>query len=168
MSDFWTTEKEELLVQWRKDGKTASEIGAHLRCTRNAVLGRAHRMNLPKRPTLKPKSARAPQSTRLPSMPSPAVRLGIVKPAVRVQRAKAKIPTIKLTAHPLPLQTGARLTILTLSAETCKWPIGDVGHDDFCFCGHAPRDGSPYCEFHAQLSCQPKAARIASPGRFIR
>ncbi len=33
--------------------------------------------------------------------------------------------------------------------------IGDPGNEDFCFCGHNPRDGSPYCEYHARLAYQP-------------
>ena len=52
-----------------------------------------------------------------------------------------------------------RITILHLTDKTCKWPIGDPQHDDFCFCGHGPRDGSPYCEYHARIAYQPAQER---------
>jgi GcrA cell cycle regulator len=53
------------------------------------------------------------------------------------------------------LPRDGRVTILHLSDKTCKWPIGDPGAEDFCFCGHKPREGSPYCEYHARLAYQP-------------
>jgi GcrA cell cycle regulator len=53
------------------------------------------------------------------------------------------------------LPKGGRVTILHLSDKTCKWPIGDPGQEEFCFCGHGPRVGSPYCEYHARLAYQP-------------
>ena len=53
------------------------------------------------------------------------------------------------------LPQDGRVTILHLSEKTCKWPIGDPGSEDFCFCGHGPREGSPYCEYHARLAYQP-------------
>jgi hypothetical protein len=39
------------------------------------------------------------------------------------------------------------------------FPIGDPGAEDFCFCGHNPRDNSPYCEYHARLAYQPVQER---------
>jgi len=57
-----------------------------------------------------------------------------------------------------------RITILHLSDKTCKWPIGDPTHEDFCFCGHGPREGSPYCEYHARIAYQPPQARMRRAG----
>ena len=57
------------------------------------------------------------------------------------------------------LPQDGRVTILHLSDKTCKWPIGDPGSEEFCFCGHGPRDGSPYCEYHARLAYQPMQDR---------
>jgi GcrA cell cycle regulator len=47
-----------------------------------------------------------------------------------------------------------RASILTLTDTTCKWPIGEPGTDDFHFCGHSPRGGSPYCEYHSRVAYQ--------------
>ena len=57
------------------------------------------------------------------------------------------------------LSKDGRVTILHLSDKTCKWPIGDPGSEEFCFCGHGPREGSPYCEYHARLAYQPMQDR---------
>lgn len=57
-----------------------------------------------------------------------------------------------------------RITILHLSDKTCKWPIGDPMKEDFCFCGHGPRDGSPYCEYHARMAYQPPQSRLRRTG----
>ena len=43
-----------------------------------------------------------------------------------------------------------RLTLLQLSEETCKWPIGDPLTPDFYFCGQHSNEGKPYCEFHSR------------------
>ncbi|MDO8354066.1 MAG: GcrA family cell cycle regulator [Aestuariivirga sp.] len=37
--------------------------------------------------------------------------------------------------------------------------MGDPGSEDFCFCGHSPRDKSPYCEYHARAAYQPMQDR---------
>ena len=76
-----------------------------------------------------------------------------------IMRAEAA-PRPAALPEPEPLRLvdlpkGGRVTILHLSDKTCKWPIGDPGQEDFCFCGHGPREGSPYCEYHARLAYQP-------------
>ena len=57
--------------------------------------------------------------------------------------------------HLKNLQKIGRISILHLSDKTCKWPIGDPASEDFCLCGHGPKNGSPYCEYHARLAYQP-------------
>ena len=80
--------------------------------------------------------------------------------AVKVLLRPQPIQRPAALPEPLPvrlvdLPKGGRVTILHLSDKTCKWPIGDPGHEEFCFCGHGPREGSPYCEYHARLAYQP-------------
>ena len=53
---------------------------------------------------------------------------------------------------PLRLEGNRRVTVLDLSSQTCRWPIGDPGTADFCFCGHEPAQPSPYCEFHRRAA----------------
>ncbi len=45
-----------------------------------------------------------------------------------------------------------KLTIEKLTEHTCKWPIGDPGHQEFHFCGHDSQDAMPYCRYHARLA----------------
>ncbi len=52
-----------------------------------------------------------------------------------------------------------KLELIELTEITCKWPIGDPAHDDFHFCGHKCKDGSPYCAYHVSLAYQPLAER---------
>jgi GcrA cell cycle regulator len=42
----------------------------------------------------------------------------------------------------------------------CKWPIGDPSKsEEFHFCGHAPKNGSPYCDAHSVKAFQPSQSR---------
>jgi GcrA cell cycle regulator len=43
-----------------------------------------------------------------------------------------------------------RLSLLQLTEQTCKWPIGDPLTADFFFCGGHSEEGKPYCEFHSR------------------
>ena len=111
---------------------------------------------------------RAPRKTREPSHPGrpvgspsmPSTGNTALKTFVRVEPVQRQIAL----PEPQPLRLvdlpkGGRVTILHLSDKTCKWPIGDPGSEDFCFCGHSPRDKSPYCEYHARAAYQPMQDR---------
>jgi GcrA cell cycle regulator len=165
----WTEERVELLKKLWTDGLSASQIAGRLGhgVTRNAVIGKVHRLNLSGRAAPQPRAASSdarPRKAREPSHPSRPVsapsmpRMGntALKPMLRAEAAPRPISI----PEPKPLRLvdtarDGRITILHLSDKTCKWPIGDPGHEDFCFCGHNPRDGAPYCEYHARLAYQP-------------
>jgi len=46
------------------------------------------------------------------------------------------------------------VTTMTLTSDTCKWPIGDPAASDFHYCGRLPQDGRPYCDTHNSMSRQ--------------
>lgn len=169
----WTDERVELLKKLWTEGLSASQIAGRLGAgvTRNAVIGKVHRLNLsgraqPQR-TAQP---RAPRKQREPSLPGasrthvsggampsmPTAGTSALKPMMRaeVQARPLALPEPK-PMRLVDLNEGGRVTILHLSDKTCKWPIGDPGSEEFCFCGHGPREGSPYCEYHARLAYQP-------------
>jgi GcrA cell cycle regulator len=54
---------------------------------------------------------------------------------------------------------GQRRTILELTEETCRWPIGDPGSTDFFFCGGQAGTGAPYCTYHSRVAYQPAGDR---------
>jgi len=129
----WTDERVELLKKLWSDGLSASQIAGELGgITRNAVIGKVHRLGLSGRA----KSA----STALAH-------------AYEIEEEAAP----ELIENVIPI--GQRRTILELTEQTCRWPIGDPGSTDFFFCGGNPVGGSPYCAYHARMAYQPAAAR---------
>ena len=164
----WTEDRVELLKKYWTDGLSASQIAAKLGMgvTRNAVIGKVHRLNLAGRVT-QPRStaARPPRVSRgsgtRPHAPSmPTAGSAALRAMPRTESAPRPLPL----PEPKPLRLvdlpkDGRITILHLSDKTCRWPIGDPGTEEFCFCGHGPRDGSPYCEYHARIAYQPAQER---------
>jgi GcrA cell cycle regulator len=174
----WTEERVELLKKWWAEGLSASQIAGRLGqgISRNAVIGKVHRLNLSGR--AQPQRTAAPRAPRKPREPShpgrpavppslPTAGTAALKPLPR--EVVAPRPTAPPEPQPLrliALPKGGRITILQLSDKTCKWPIGDPGSEEFCFCGHGPRAGSPYCEYHARLAYQPLQDRRPRRGAF--
>lgn len=148
---------DETIVQLRDlwiEGLSTAEIGRRMSVSKNAVVGKAHRLNLPPRPspirrdgvsvasrtaslrrvtgpTLPPLSAAAPAAVAAVAAPPP-------------QRAVAP-----QTARPAPVRavpyTPSRLS-------TCCWPIGEPGTRSFRFCDSDATAGKPYCSAHAALA----------------
>jgi GcrA cell cycle regulator len=155
----WTDERVELLKRLWAEGLSASQIAAELGgVTRNAVIGKVHRLALSGRAkpagtgiprVRRAKVARAPRAPRPMTIGNTALKLNAVPHVRRV------LQPIEDIVVPIPL----KISILALSDRTCKWPIGDPGDDGFAFCGHGPREASPYCEYHARLAYQPSIDR---------
>jgi GcrA cell cycle regulator len=166
----WTDDRVELLKKLWAEGLSASQIAGRLAhgVTRNAVIGKVHRLNLAGRAAPSPRTTgaesrvrRVPEAARStqarplsqPSMP----RTG--NTVLKQAPAPSVAPRVIALPEPKPLRLvdttkDGKITILHLSEKTCKWPIGDPGNEDFCFCGHTPREGAPYCEYHARLAYQ--------------
>ena len=167
----WTDERVELLKRLWTEGLSASQIAGRLGAgvTRNAVIGKVHRLNLSGRvQQQRTAQPRTPRKQREPSLAPRAGGNGGGLPSLPTAGSTALKPMMRAETHvrpaslpePQPLRLvdlpkDGRVTILHLSDKTCKWPIGDPGSEEFCFCGHGPRDGSPYCEYHARLAYQP-------------
>jgi GcrA cell cycle regulator len=163
----WTDDRVETLKKFWAEGLSASQIAARLGMgvTRNAVIGKVHRLNLAGRATQPRNTPRAPREPRIgtqrahaPSMPTAGATA--LRPMTRAEAMPRPLPL----PEPKPLRLvdlpkDGRITILHLSDKTCRWPIGDPGTEEFCFCGHGPRDGSPYCEYHARMAYQPAQER---------
>jgi GcrA cell cycle regulator len=150
----WTDERVELLKKLWLDGLSASQIAKQLGgVTRNAVIGKVHRLGLsgraapsqPTRPVFK--APRAPRPT-----PAPAPR---------------RVETHHPVAAPQPApayfaEEPGSATVLTLGAHMCKWPIGDPASDSFSFCGRRSETDGPYCVQHARVAYQPQQQRKRS------
>jgi GcrA cell cycle regulator len=155
----WTDERVETLKKLWSDGLSASQIAAELGgITRNAVIGKVHRLGLSGR--AKSPSAAAPR----PRKPRPhSHMLRLARPSMRGNTALAQAFDIEVEAEPelvdnvIPL--GQRRSLLELTEETCRWPIGDPGSPEFFFCGGQTIAGLPYCTHHSRLAYQPANAR---------
>ncbi len=145
----WTDERVEVLKKLWADGLSASQIAKELGgVTRNAVIGKVHRLGLsgratPSRPPSRIVRAQRPRS--------------ILRPALRLTTRVSPPPPVPLEPEPLP--NGAFATVLDLSEHICKWPLGDPSDPRFQFCGRKTRAGAPYCEAHARLAYNPPKKR---------
>ena len=168
----WTEDRVATLTKLWADGLSASQIAKQLGgVTRNAVIGKVHRLGLSGRakPT-KPKAATtaksapkpAPRPAR-PAAPKPAAAKPAPKPA---PKPAVVAPTIDAPLEAKPLKDGSYATILTLTEHMCKWPIGDPGADEFRFCGRKTDPDEPYCTPHSMVAYQPSRRRNSS-GKMI-
>ena len=172
----WTEDRVEILKKLWAEGLSASQIATKLGMgvTRNAVIGKVHRLNLAGRQTAPRTQAPRTGGARKPTREGGAPHRGPSTPSMPTAGSAAlksyaqpqHNPRLAPLPEPKPLRLvdlpkDGRITILHLSDKTCKWPIGDPNHEDFCFCGHGPRDGSPYCEYHARMAYQPAQERRA-------
>jgi GcrA cell cycle regulator len=153
----WTDERVELLKKLWQDGLSASQIAKQLGgVTRNAVIGKVHRLGLsgraapskPARPVFK-----APRPARQAAAPAAPRRIA---PPPLAAAAPPPQPPVRYVE-----EAPGAATVLTLGAHMCKWPIGDPSSDDFTFCGRRASEG-PYCVEHARIAYQPAQAKKRS------
>lgn len=161
----WTDERVELLKKLWSEGLSASQIAGRLGAvTRNAVIGKVHRLGLSGRATTSRMKTVRPRSR----LANPK-RNNAVTPAAKPRFAQVGNPAVRalypLDAEPLPaveeldIPLAERKTIQTLTECSCRWPIGDPQTSEFHFCGKNKVTGLPYCEFHARRAFQPAMPR---------
>lgn len=161
MINGWNDERVELLKRLWADGLSASQIAKQLGgVTRNAVIGKVHRLGLagraaPSRPAKRPVPiARVKPAVAIQPEPRPvepvaeAIEVPPARPAQAVPGAAARTAA-----------RGDMIGVLQLGPHMCKWPIGDPGDPDFGFCGAQSLPGGVYCAEHAAVAYQPAAAR---------
>jgi GcrA cell cycle regulator len=156
----WTDERVERLKKLWADGLSASQIAGELGgITRNAVIGKVHRLGLSGRAKAPSSSVPRQRKPRAPSM------FRAPRPMMRGNTALAHMPAYDYDPEPEPelieniIPIGQRCTLLELSEDKCRWPIGDPGSADFFFCGGKPIDGVPYCGYHSRVAYQPVVDR---------
>jgi GcrA cell cycle regulator len=159
MTAGWTEDRVGALKKLWLEGQSASQIAKQLGggVTRNAVIGKVHRLGLsgraapsqPARATFRPSRPRpAAQPTQAPSAPR---RIEAVQPR------PAAAPSVPAPMPDLP----GTATVMTLGAHMCKWPIGDPSSNEFSFCGRRSSEGV-YCVEHARVAYQPQVKRGAT------
>ena len=150
----WTDERVELLKKLWADGLSASQIAAELGgITRNAVIGKVHRLGLSGRAKSPSSAAPRPRKARAPGM------LRVSRPAMRGNTALAFEYEPEPEPELIEIPVEQRKTLLQLNERTCRWPIGDPGSNDFFFCGGEAASELPYCSYHSRVAYQPANER---------
>ena len=158
----WTDERVELLRQLWLDGKSASQISAQLGhgVTRNAVIGKVHRLGLAGRAKAPSSTASPPRAASAPRMSPRPASSGAPRTAVRGATALALAAEPMLDTRPVfqeddvVVPMSLRVTIIDLKEAMCRWPLGDPTSADFRYCG-SPAASGPYCVHHGKLAYQP-------------
>ncbi len=169
----WTDDRVELLRKLWGEGRTAAEIANELGgVTRNAVIGKAHRLKLSGRssPIQKSTKKRAANSnaTKLKAVekkaPVAAVKAVKVEPeaAAPVAVEKAGMSIAAMDEISEKDKNKKRIPLADLGAGQCRWPLGDPRDKAFGFCGCKAQAGSVYCAEHAAIAYQ-----IVSRGRTL-
>jgi len=132
----WTDKKIADLEKFWNKGLTTAEIGKKLDVSKNAVVGKAHRLGLQGRP-------------------SPIKREP--KDVQKKPETSSSLPSPSSSASPLPKKNDF-ITIADLTLEMCRWPTGDPKFADFHFCGKKTFQNKPYCLNHcAEAYTTPKS-----------
>ncbi|CCF17806.1 putative DNA-binding regulatory protein; putative GcrA-like cell cycle regulator [Pseudorhizobium banfieldiae] len=172
----WTDERVEKLKRLWAEGLSASQIAAQLGgVSRNAVIGKVHRLNLPGRAkaggsTGANRSAKRPAA---PARPANYPARVATRPTARTVGATALKDDVEVAlpelsyvpSNDVVVPISRKLALTDLTERTCKWPMGDPLKDDFHFCGVDASEASPYCGYHARLAYQPVADRRKAAAR---
>ena len=141
----WTPERENKLKELWKMGHTASKIAEILGgTTRNAVIGKSHRLNLEARGT----SKKLTKNNHIEKKSAPIKQQKLSR--------KAKFRSLLLDKNFEP-EKPKQLEELT--EKTCRWPIGHPHEKNFYFCGRESLEKFPYCKLHVLYAFQPKNAK---------
>ena len=178
----WTDERVETLKKMWGEGQSASQIAKELGgVTRNAVIGKVHRLGLSNRTggggsaKAAPKEKPAPKAAAKPKV---TMHTESATPPTPVRTSMSARRQIITAGQPLPPQPSAneispealasvrevekkakKINLMELTERTCKWPVGDPATEDFWFCGLTTQTGKPYCEAHVSVAFQPMSSR---------
>jgi len=122
MAIDWTPDRVKTLMALWAEGIPTLEIGRRLGVTKNSVVGKVHRLCLPKRQSPINATPRTPRVAKLPTL----VRMATLSVPPRTDMVKME----------------------DLTSGMCNWPEGEPGKEDLRFCGQPSVEGKPYCAGH--------------------
>ena len=169
----WTDERVELLRKLWSEGLSASQIAAQLgSVTRNAVIGKVHRLKLSSRGRTTAAAPRQKKASHGATGSKTSSRSATVTRSVTTSIGATALQT-QFDAEPVaryhlrPVENvvvpiSRRLQLVQLSERTCKWPNGDPLTEDFSFCGNDAAETGPYCGYHSRIAFQPASERRRS------
>ena len=154
-----------LKVRWSQ-GVTARRIARELGggISRSAVLGKIHRLGfaeLSPRAWVHRSHLKRAGERRISQQLWAALGRTFAgqqwPPPAWVVEAKPYVDDPRVDAD-IPL--AQRRSLLELTEDACRWPVGDPSHPDFFFCGAEALRGGPYCPAHGARARRPAAATI--------
>ena len=142
----WTDEKVAKLKELWGSGKTASQIAEIIGgVTRNAVIGKSHRMNL----SAKIKTRKATSNHKFEN--------SLVEKEIKNKKSrKGKFRSLIIEKDFEP-ENPKQLE--ELDENSCKWPIGHPDEESFYFCGRSSLKDFSYCKLHLLYAYQPKGKK---------
>jgi len=144
----WNEEKVAKLKELWGKGNTASQIAEIIGgLSRNAIIGKAHRLNLSSK--IRVKNSTTGQNE---SPPNSAEETDLKQKKVRKSKFKSLI--IEKDFEP---ENPKKLE--ELDESSCKWPIGHPEEKSFYFCGRSSLKDFSYCKLHLLYAYQPKGRK---------
>lgn len=156
----WTDDRVNLLKKLWGEGKTAAEIAKALGgVTRNAVIGKAHRLKLSGRVSPIQQNKNNNEQIVSGEKKSAAASTSKIEPEKKPEKSAPPRKTVKVANQNTDVMrsitaSGQKISLADLEGRMCRWPIGDPKEADFGFCGGASMSGLPYCTEHAKLAYQ--------------
>lgn len=170
----WTDERIELLKKLWSDGLSASQIAAELGgVTRNAVIGKVHRLGLSGR--VKSSGSAAPRARKPAQRPAQGGPTRVIgTPSFTAVRGNVALKAVALAEEDLAPYVAAeieevvvpmsrRVSIMELKEGVCRWPMGDPMAEDFVYCGADCKTGAVYCGHHSTVAYQASPDRRRAP-----
>ncbi len=150
----WSVAQINELVRLWGEGHSARVVGQRLERSRNAVIGKVHRLGLAKRLST---AGERKKPGRKKGNPGAFRKSRAKPPELHVVRIKP------IRAREVPPPEARMISLLDLGARDCRWPIGHPGEPGFAFCGARAFATFSYCEHHVALAYTPAKARGQAP-----
>ncbi|MCQ2965799.1 MAG: GcrA family cell cycle regulator [Alphaproteobacteria bacterium] len=129
----WTDEKIADLIRYWNEGMTTGEIGKKLGVSKNAVVGKAHRLGLPGRPS--------------------PIRRDVNTCSTTSEKSKQTAKTEgKVSTKAIKKTKTIGVSLNDLTHTSCRWPEGDPKEPGFHFCGKEALPDKPYCREHCKIA----------------
>jgi GcrA cell cycle regulator len=154
--ETWTPERVEQLRLFVVNGLTCSEIATEIGVTRNAVIGKIHRLGLC--------PVRGPGGSGRPCAPRSRRERAANRrrPLLQVLLCDgARVAEATVTG---PVQSGQPRALLDLTKDQCRWPLAEAAGEcsaDLVFCGNEAIAGLSYCAGHARMAYRVPARQRA-------
>ncbi len=141
----WDTDKVEKLKELWGKGKTASQIAEIIGgISRNAVIGKAHRLNL---------------SAKIKKRSSSSINISLNNKNEKIYRARGRKERFKSLLLDKNFEPAKNLSLEELNENTCKYGESDPDKPDFSFCGRKTVEKFSYCPLHLMIVFQPKGKK---------